>query len=52
MFFRILFDVPAVLHASVITMSTILLGIGIFDLPFMLTSGTGGVNALLDFANW
>ena len=50
MFFRILFPMSLPSCASVITMSTIW-ALGIFDLPFMLTSGTGGVNSLLDFAN-
>ncbi len=49
-FFRILFPMSLPSCASIITMSTIW-ALGIFDLPFMLTSGSGGVNGTLDFAN-
>ncbi len=50
MFFRVLFPMSLPSCASIITMSTIW-ALGIFDLPFMLTNGTGGINGTLDFAN-
>lgn len=49
-FFYILFPMSLPACASIITMSTIW-ALGIFDLPFILSSGTGGVKGSLDFVN-
>lgn len=50
LFFKILFPMSLPSCASVITMSTIW-ALGIFDLPFILSGGSGGVNGTLDFLN-